>query len=194
MAAAILDHLKRAYHLTWWALVLRGVAALALGIFIYARPLESVAAFALVIAFWAIFSGTVDIVHAFELRPIMQHWWALLLSGVLGVGFGIAALAYYPVLSLTFAVLWVTWYLMLSGILGIYAAMVQRKLNVHWGSAAAFGTISILAAAFALVYPPATLAAIMGLMAGVAIVVGIALIAGAFKIRSLVHRAGATPT
>ena len=40
---------------------------------------------------------------------------------------------------------------------------------------------------FALLSPPATLAAIMGLIAGFAIVTGIALLVGAFKLQSLVH-------
>src|ERR1041385_4076337 len=90
MTAAILDDLKRVYQRTWWALVLRGVLALAVGVFVFARPLDSVAAFALVIAWWALFAGAVDIVHALELRRVMRHWWVLLLSGLVGVGFGIA--------------------------------------------------------------------------------------------------------
>src|SRR5713101_6872548 len=118
MAAPVLDDLKRLYHRTWWALVLRGLLALAVGIFIFARPLDSVAAFALVIAFWAIFLGLVEIVHAFQLRPMVQHWWVILLSGLVGVAFGIAALVYYPTLALTFAVVWVAWWLTLTGILG----------------------------------------------------------------------------
>jgi len=41
-----------------------------------------------VIAWWALFSGLVSIVHAIQLKPVMQHWWVLLLSGLIGVGFG----------------------------------------------------------------------------------------------------------
>jgi len=57
MAAPVIDDLKRLYRLTWWALMIRGWFALAVGAFMFARPLESVAVFALVIAFWAIFGG-----------------------------------------------------------------------------------------------------------------------------------------
>ena len=187
MATSILDDLKRLYHRTWWALVLRGLLALAVGIFILARPLESVAAFALVIAFWALFSGFVDVVHAIELASAMKHWWVLLLSGLVGIGFGIAALLLYPVLSLTFAVVWVAWWLMITGILGIYGAVQQRKLGIQWGWTAAFGVLSVLASAFALLAPPLTLTAIMGLIAGFGIVAGVALLIGAFKLRSVVH-------
>ncbi len=58
MATSVLGDLKSVYHRTWWALMLRGVLGLVVGIYILARPLDSVAAFALVIAFWALFAGS----------------------------------------------------------------------------------------------------------------------------------------
>jgi uncharacterized membrane protein HdeD (DUF308 family) len=187
MATPVLGDVKHLYHRTWWALVLRALLALVVGIFILARPLESVAAFALVIAVWALFTGMVDVVHAIELASVMKHWWVLLLSGLVGVGFGILALIYYPVLSLSFAVLWVAWWLLICGVLAIYAALQLRKLGVHWAWTAAAGVLSVVASAYALFNPPITLVAIMGLIAGFAILSGIALLVGAFKLRSLVH-------
>jgi uncharacterized membrane protein HdeD (DUF308 family) len=183
-----LDDFKRFYHLTWWALVLRGLFALAVGLFVFLRPLESVAAFALVIAFWALFSGVVEVVHGIDLAPGTKNRWLLLLSGLIGIGFGVAALVYYPVLSLTFAVLWTAWWLICVGILGTYGSMVQKKLGVPWGWTMAFGVLSIVAAVFALAAPPATLAALMGLIGGLALAMGVALIAGAFSLRALVRR------
>jgi uncharacterized membrane protein HdeD (DUF308 family) len=187
MTTPVLDDLKRVYNRAWWALLLRALLALAVGVFIFARPLDSVAAFALVIAWWALFSGLVNIVHAVQLKPLMPHWWVWLLSGLVGVGFGISALVYYPGLSLTFAVVWAAWWLMFTGILAIYAAFQEKKLGVQWGWAMAFGVVSVVAGVFALLSPPATLAAIMALIAGFAIVTGFALLVGALKLRSLVH-------
>lgn len=187
MATPLIQDVKRLYHMTWWALMLRGLFSLAVGVYIFARPLDSVAAFALVIAFWALFLGFLDIVHAFQLRQGMKHWWVLLLAGLVGVGFGIAALVYYPGLALTFAVVLVAWWLTLTGILGIYAALQLRRLGMDWGWPAAFGVLSLVAGVFALMAPPVTLAAIMGLIAGFAIVGGVVSIAGAWKLRSMVH-------
>jgi uncharacterized membrane protein HdeD (DUF308 family) len=189
MATPMLDDVKRAYRLGWWSLFLRGLFSVAVGVFILARPLDSVGAFALVIAFWAIFTGLTTTVHAFELKPVAQHWWVMLLSGLVGVGFGVAALVYYPGLSLTFAVVLVAWWLTISGAMSIYVAVMEKKLGLQWGWAAAFGVLSVAAGVFALLAPPVTLAAIMGLIAGFAIVSGFALIFGAFKVRSVVHSA-----
>src|SRR6266508_6757270 len=100
MTTAVLDDLKRVYNRAWWALLLRALLALAVGFFIFTRPLDSVAAFALVIAWWALFTGLVNIVHAIQLKPVMQHWWVLLLSGVIGDQHKIAAQVYYHTTSL----------------------------------------------------------------------------------------------
>src|SRR6185436_18845385 len=187
MATSVLGDLKALYHRAWWALMLRGLLGLVVGIYILARPLDSIAAFALVIAFWALFTGIVEIVHAIELSSVIKHWWVVLLAGVVGVGFGIAALMYYPGLSLTFAVVWVSWWLLLTGVLGISAALMQKNMGVQWGWTAAFGALSVVAGVFALAAPPVTLAAIMALIAWFALASGLALIVGAFKLRSLVH-------
>src|SRR5262249_39311479 len=159
-----------AYRGTLWALVLRGILAVLIGVFILWRPLDSIAALALLIAWWSLFSGTTQIVHAMQLRAVFSRWWVLLLSGFVGVVFGIAALAYYPGLSLAFAVVWVTWWLFLTGAFALFAAFAERSHGLPWGWTAAFGVVSILAAVYGLMSPPATLAAIMALIAGFALV------------------------
>jgi uncharacterized membrane protein HdeD (DUF308 family) len=168
----------------WWGLVLRGVIAIALGIFILARPLESVAAFALVVAIWALVDGFTNIVHSFDLRPYLSQWWLMLLGGIISAGFGIAALYYYPGLSLSFAVVWTAWWLMLTGFVATYAAFQQRSAGLPWGWTMAFGVLSVAAGVFALIYQPATLAAIMGFISAFAIVGGILLLIGAAKLKS----------
>ena len=128
-----------AYHRAKWALMLRGILGIAVGVLILARPLESIAAFALVIAMWALIDGIVRIVHAFDLRPVVPHWWVLLLAGLVSAAFGAAALYYYPVLSLAFAVAWAAWWLMAAGALGIYAAVREKGAGLSWGWTMTFG-------------------------------------------------------
>ena len=121
------NDIKTLYNRVKWGLVIRGLFGIALGIFIIARPIESVAALALVIAIWALIDGIVNIVHAFELRAIVKHWWVPLLSGIVSVLFGVAAFYYYPGLSLTFAVIWTAMWLFTAGALGIYVAVQERS-------------------------------------------------------------------
>lgn len=181
------DTLKQAYRRFWWSLVIRGLLALALGVLILARPFDSISAFALVIAIWALFAGITEIVHSFELKPYFGSWWMLLVSGLIGVVFGIAALYYYPTLSLAFAVAWVSLWLGFTGVMAISVGVMQKRAGLPSGWTFAGGVVSIVAAVAALVYPPLTLGAIMGLIAGFAIVSGLALLIGAIRLRSLEH-------
>jgi uncharacterized membrane protein HdeD (DUF308 family) len=184
--------IQSAYRRTWWSLVLRGLFGIALGAIILWRPLESIASFALVIALWAFFSGVVQIVHAIDLRPVFSQWWLMLLSGLVSVLFGIAAIYYYPVLSLSFAVLWAAWWLLFTGGLAIYIAMQERRLGLPSGWTFVFGLSGIVTSVLAFMNPPATLGAIMGLIAGFAIVSGVVLLVGAYKLSSAKEQITAT--
>lgn len=179
------DILQSAYRHAWWSLVVRGLFGVALGALMFWRPIESVAAFALVIALWALFGGVVQVVHAFELRAVFSQWWVLLLGGLVGVVFGIAALYYYPSLSLAFAVAWTAWWLLLTGVVAIYIAMQERQLELPWGWTLAYGLAAIITSALAFMNPPATLMAIISLIAIFAIVSGVALLVGASRLASV---------
>jgi len=180
----ITDDMKAVYNRTKWALVVRGVFGIALGIFIISRPFDSVAAFALVIALWALLDGIVKMVHAFDLRPIASHWWVLLLAGVVSTLFGAAALYYYPGLSLSFAVAWTALWLITGGALAIYVAIQERNAKQSWGWTLAFGLIAIALGALSVMYPGITLGGLIGLIAAFGIVGGIALLVGAGKMQS----------
>jgi len=170
------------YHRTRWSLVLRGLIWLALGILIFVRPLESVAALALVIAIWALVSGISQIVQAVEMRAAVVHWWLLLVSGIISVAFGIAALRFYPALSLAFAVIWTAYWFVLTGVISISMSLQERRIGIPWGWTAFFGVVAVLAGLYAFFFPPATLAVIMGLLAGLAIVGGCAQLLGAYAL------------
>ena len=187
-----LDALHPAHSRVRWGLLFRGLLALAIGILIVARPFESVAAFALVIAIWALVSGIVQLVDAIELRSVLRHWWLLLIGGLISIGFGIAALYYYPALSLVFAVFWVAYWLLLSGFFGIYIAMQERRIHTSWGWGLAFGILSVLAGIYAILVPPVTLIVLMGLIAGFAIVGGVLLLIGFFRLSTAVTAANAS--
>lgn len=176
--------IKSLYTHAKWGLLIRGLFGIALGIFIILRPAESIAALALVIAIWALGDGLVTIVHAFDLRGIVDHWWAMLLSGFISVGFGVAALYYYPLLSLTFAVIWTSLWLITTGLVGIYVSVQERSLGVSWGWTLTFALIAILAGGIAVMRPGLTLASLISLIATFGIVGGIALVIGAGRMQS----------
>ena len=181
----IADELRAAYNRSKWGIAVRGLFGILVGIIILARPIASVAALALVVALWALIEGIVAIMHAFELRPIVQHWWVLLLTGVVSVLFGIAAVYYYPGLSLAFVVVWVTWWLITGGVIAAYAALMERKLGLSWGWTMAWAVLAIAGGVLAIMYPGVTLAWVLGLLAVFGIVGGILRLVLAFKMGSV---------
>jgi len=181
----IANDLKNVYHQTKWALVVRGILSVIVGIVIIARPMASVAALALVIALWSLFDGVVSIVRSFTVRHIASHWWVLLLGGIISVLFGVAALYYFPVLSLTFAVIWTAYWLTLSGVVALYAAFQERNAGLSWGWTMGFGVVAVLGGIVAFMSPAATLATLLGVLAGFAIISGVFLLMGAGRMQSL---------
>jgi uncharacterized membrane protein HdeD (DUF308 family) len=181
----IASDIQNAYNQTKWALLMRGLLSLVVGIAIVWRPMNSVLALALVIAFWSLFDGIVNIVRSFNLRGIVQHWWVLLLTGIVGVAFGVAALYYFPGLSLTFAVVWTAYWLTLSGVIAAYLAWQERSLGVSWGWTMAFAVVAIAGGIFAFVNPLATLASLLGVLAGFAIIGGVVLLVGAGRMSGI---------
>ena len=181
----IADNLKAAYGRTKWGVAVRGLFGILVGIIILARPIASVAALALVVALWALIEGIVAIMHAFELRGIIQHWWVLLLTGVVSVLFGVAAIYYYPNLSLAFVVIWVAWWLLTAGAIAAYAALMERKLGLSWGWTMAWAVLTLVAGVLAIMYPGVTLAWVLGLLAAFGIIGGIIRLVIAFRMQSV---------
>jgi len=181
-ATPITQAVRGTYQRTMWALVLRGLLGLAIGILIFWRPLQSVAAFALVIALWALFDGVTNIARAFAVRNVVPHWWVLLLAGIVSVVFGGAALYYYPALSLAFAVAWTAWWLILSGAIATYVAIQEKRLEVPWGWTLFLGLVTLATGVVALIYPGVTLSVLMGLIAAFAIITGILMLVAAVKL------------
>jgi uncharacterized membrane protein HdeD (DUF308 family) len=181
----IASEIQKAYNQTKWALLLRGLLSLAVGIVILARPMDSVVALALVIALWSLFDGIVGIVRSFTLRGIVQHWWVLLLAGIVGVAFGVAALYYFPGLSLTFAVVWTAYWLTITGVMAGYIAWQERSAGLSWGWTMAFAVAAFVGGIIAFMSPTATLATLLGVLAGFAIISGVFLLIGAAKMVSV---------
>jgi uncharacterized membrane protein HdeD (DUF308 family) len=180
----IASEIRSAYNTTKWALLLRGLLSIAVGIVIVWRPMDSVVALALVIAFWSLFDGLINIVRSFNLRGVVQHWWVMLIAGIVSVAFGVAAFYYFPGLSLTFAVVWTAYWLTVTGVIAVYIAWQERSAGISWGWTMAFGIVAIAGGVFAFMSPQATLASLLAVLATFAIISGVFLLIAAGTLMS----------
>jgi len=182
--ADLINALRRKHRRTWWALVARGLLAIAVGVLILSRPRDSLAALALIVAVWALVSGMTEILHALETRSLFRSWWILLVSGLMSMCFGVAAVYFYPELSFAFIALWVGVLLAGNGVIVIYASMQMKNAGISWIGTCMWGVLSVLGSVVAFLNPFVAIAVILELLAAFSIVSGIALLIAAWRIRA----------
>ena len=111
----------------WWVVLLEGLAGILVGILAFTKTMVTAEALLLVIAFWAIFTGIMEIIAAIYLRREIDNEWLLVLTGILSVILGVL-LVVYP-MSGSIAVIWVIgFYAIFFGVLMLFFAFEVRGL------------------------------------------------------------------
>ena len=104
-------------HEPWWPLVLIGLLGVAAGIVTLKWPGITALALLLVIAYWSIFRGILEIAAAVRLRHLIQGEGWFILGGIASIAFGVL-LVVYPGSGLL-AVIW---------LVGLYAVIFGISL------------------------------------------------------------------
>ena len=110
----------RTFGTPWWAMLIRGLLGIAVGIMTFVWPGITELALLYIIAAWAVVTGGFEIAAAIRLRKEIEGEWLLALSGVVSVLFGLALMVYpAPVV----AIVWLIGsYAILFGVLFISSA------------------------------------------------------------------------
>jgi uncharacterized membrane protein HdeD (DUF308 family) len=111
----------------WWVVLLEGLAGIIVGVIALVYPQVTVFALLFLIAFWAIFTGIMEIIAAIRLRREISNEWALLLSGILSVVLGVILFAYPS--SGAVGLIWaIGVYAIIFGVLMLYLAFRFRGI------------------------------------------------------------------
>lgn len=78
---------------SWGLLAFEGVLGILLGSFALARPVHAIAIAFVVIGFWALCTGVLELIEAARLRRHVPNEWLLALSGLVRLAFGVLLLA-----------------------------------------------------------------------------------------------------
>lgn len=168
----------------WWAVALRGAAALIFGIFIALWPDIGLTALVLLFGSFAIVAGVFNVIAAWRRRRGERRWWALLLEGLVSVAVGAVTLIMPELTTLALAYVIAAWGI-LTGIFEIAAAiMLRRQIRGEWWLALA-GVLSVAFGAVLAIWPGVGALALVLWIGAYAIVLGILLIALGFKLRRL---------
>jgi uncharacterized membrane protein HdeD (DUF308 family) len=170
----------------WWALGVRGLAAVIFGILAFVWPGITLAVLVLLFGAYALIDGVLALVSA--VRSQGEHLWALLVEGIVGIVAGLAAFAVPGLTTLVLLFIIAIWAI-LKGILDVVSAMRLRKVIANEWSWIAGGVLSVIFGLILLTAPGAGALALVWVIGVYAILYGISLIALAWRVRELGERA-----
>lgn len=172
----------------WWAVALRGVAAVIFGLVTLVWPGISLGALVLLFGAYAVVEGVFNLLAAFRAPRAGERWWPLALEGVVSVLAGIAAFT-MPALTALALVWLVGAWAFVTGILEIVAAVrLRRHITNEWWLI--LGGVASIAFGVLLAIAPAAGAIVLVLWIGAyAVVFGALMLALAFRLRRWEHPA-----
>ncbi|MDT0632457.1 HdeD family acid-resistance protein [Rubrivirga sp. S365] len=168
----------------WWVPLLRGIVAVLFGFMALAWPVLTLGVLVLLFGAYALVDGVVAVIGAVRYRDRVERWWLWLITGVLGIVFGVLTFFWPGVTALV--LLWfIAGWAILTGISEVLAAVQFRKaIEGEWLLGLA-GVLSVLFGVALLVWPGAGLLSLAWLIGAYALVTGVALVVLAFRLRSL---------
>lgn len=167
----------------WWAVLVRGIAAVLFGILAIVWPGLTIGVLVFLFGFYALLDGVLAIVAA--VRAVGQHqsWVMLLVEGILGVVAGLIAF-FYPGITALVLLYIIAFWAIVTGILEIVAAVSLRRAIANEIFLIIAGVLSVLFGILLIVNPGAGALSVVFVIGIYAIIFGISLIALAFRLRS----------
>jgi len=172
----------------WWAFLVRGILAIALGVVAFVWPGITLTALVIVFGAYAFIDGIFLIVKAIGTWKERDDRWLLLIEGLLGIGIGVITFISPQATAVGLLFFIAAWSLS-TGIVEIVAAIRLRKeiKGEFWWILT--GLASIAFAVLLMIFPGAGILSLVWLLGIYAIVFGVFLIALAIRIHG--HRPAA---
>ena len=167
----------------WWAIVLRGVAAILFGILAFVMPGITLAALVLLFGAYALVDGVLNIVAAITGRTRGQPWWMLVLAGIAGIAAGLVAFLMPGITAIALTYIIAAWAIVI-GVLEIVAAVRLRKVITNEWWLGLSGALSIIFGVLLMAAPAAGALVLVLWIGAWAVVYGIVLIALGLRLRA----------
>jgi uncharacterized membrane protein HdeD (DUF308 family) len=178
----------------WWAMALRGLLGIVIGLVAIAFPGATLAVLLALIGAYFFVDGVFALVATFQAARQERTWWPYLLEGVVSIAIGI--LAFNRPTALAFGVLLlVAVRCFVTGGVEIATAVEMRRETgrSEWTLWLA-GLLSVVFAALIIARPRAGVATLVWLLGFYALFFGIVVTASAFRLKGLARRQQAALT
>jgi len=167
----------------WWAVGLRGLAAVGFGVLTLLLPGAGLATLVLLFGAYALLEGICNVLAALRWRAGMgRPWWALLLEGLVSIAAGLVALV-NPGLTAVALVYVIAAWAIVTGLFEIFEALRLRKHITNEGWLIAGGVLSVAFGALMMRSPGAGALVMTVWIGAYAVVFGVMLIALALRLR-----------
>jgi uncharacterized membrane protein HdeD (DUF308 family) len=168
----------------WWVLLLRGIAAILLGVCAIGWPGITLVALVYTFAAFSVIDGIVGLVIGFRGESDGTVWWTMVVLGLVAIAAGIIAFGWTGIALAAFVAV-IAASAILRGVFEIVAAVRLRKeIDDEWILGLS-GFMSILFGALILYRPDAGLIAIALLIGAYMIAVGILAVALSLRLRRM---------
>ena len=165
----------------WWAMLLRGIAAILFGVLAFVLPGATILSLVLIFAAFSLVDGLFAVVAAIRGARAGERWGLLLAHGIVGVLIGVIAFAWPGITVVAFVLLVAAWAL----ISGVTMLMSAFKLKASHGRGwLMFGGIASLIYGVLLVVSP-MIGALVGIwwIGAYALVFGVIVVVFAFRLK-----------
>ncbi len=166
----------------WWAVALRGLAAVLFGIGAFVWPAMTLITLVLLFGIYALVDGVFALIQAFG--PDTSMRWAFGLEAVVGVAAGIATIV-WPGMTALILLYFIAGWAIITGVLEVFGAIQLRKVVSNEWLLVLGGIASVLFGAILVFAPGAGALAMIWLIGSYAVVFGVLLIGLGFRLRSV---------
>jgi len=172
----------------WWKVLVRGLIAIAFGVYTFVNPGMALATLVLIFGAYAFIDGVFAVWAAFEGRDVNEQWWVVLIGGLLGIGIGVLTFMAPGITALTLLFYIAIWAIGL-GVLGIVAGVrLRHEISNEWMLILA-GVVSVLFGGALIASPGAGALSVLWMIGGFAVVLGLILVTLSFKVKGLRNQA-----
>ena len=176
----------------WWALALRGLVAVLFGIAAFIWPGITLWALVTLFGAYALVDGIFTLVTAFTRNVGRQRWWALLFEGIAGIAIGVLTFI-WPGLTAFGLLYLIAFWAIVTGVFEVITAVrLRHEIRDEW-LMALIGVLSIVFGFLLVAFPLTGALSVVWIIGAYALVIGVVMIALAFKLRSLRSPSGEAP-
>lgn len=172
----------------WWAVVFRGVAALAFGLIAVYYPPTTLTALVLLFGAYALVDGVFAFVAAVRAAARHERWGALILEAISGVAAGVLTFVWPAMTAFLLLYLIAAWAI-ITGVFEVVAAVrLRREIAGEWMLALS-GIASVAFGVLLVVYPSSGALVVVWVIGLYALLFGVLLVGLGLRLRETAARA-----